>query len=211
MNTWKRNSNTQGGKKSLLVGGLILGLVSLCNGMGHQKLLASDLHPTQVGVGRRGNIFAQLTTRQLDSGKRLTQQEAATLESAQTATETTSALEAGSEVEKAAKVEQAVEAITEELNKAPQDDLSGSAPVTNFEEVIPHEESSHPDSTVEKSSTQEDKEDFIDFTPLDEDEPEEVYQASSTPVESANVESDGTAGTVAANDQINNSEESLDL
>ena len=48
MNTWKRTSNnsTQGGKKRLLLGGLVLGLVSLCNGMGHSKLLAPDLHPT---------------------------------------------------------------------------------------------------------------------------------------------------------------------
>lgn len=156
MNTWKRTSNTQGGKKSLLVGGLILGLVSLCNGMGHQKLLTSDLHPTQVGVGRRGNIFAQLTTRQLDSGKRLTQQEAATLESAETATEATTAHEAGSDVEKAAKVEQAVEAITEELNKAPQAESSGSAPVTNLEAVIPHAETTSGDSNVESSAAHED-------------------------------------------------------
>ena len=83
MNTWKRTSNTRSGKKSLLVGGLILGLVSLCNGMGHQKLIATDMHPTQAGFGRRGNIFAQLTTRQLESGKKLTQQEAAALESAE--------------------------------------------------------------------------------------------------------------------------------
>jgi hypothetical protein len=61
MNTWKRTTNNsnkgRGSKKGLLVGGLILGLVSLCNGLGHAKLLATDLHPTQAGVGRRGNIF----------------------------------------------------------------------------------------------------------------------------------------------------------
>jgi len=82
MNTWKRTSNTQGVKKHLMLGGLVLGLISVCNGMGHSKLMTTDLHPTQTGMGRRGNIFAQLTTRQLESGtnKKLSQQDAATPE-----------------------------------------------------------------------------------------------------------------------------------
>lgn len=137
MNTWKRTSNnsTQGGKKRLLLGGLVLGLVSLCNGMGHSKLLAPDLHPTQAGMGRRGNIFAQLTTRQLESGasKKLTQQDVATLVAPAEAPTDVKAADLSGETESAAKVEEAVIAITKELN----DPTSTSAPVTNSVEVIP--------------------------------------------------------------------------
>lgn len=137
MNTWKRTSNnsTQGGKKRLLLGGLVLGLVSLCNGMGHSKLLAPDLHPTQAAMGRRGNIFAQLTTRQLESGasKKLTQQDVATLVAPAEAPTDVKAADLSGDTESAAKVEEAVIAITKELN----DPTSTSAPVTNSVEVIP--------------------------------------------------------------------------
>jgi hypothetical protein len=106
MNTWKRTSSTtQGGKKRLLVGGLVLGLVSLCNGMGHSKLMTTDIHPTQNGMGRRGNIFAQLTTRQLDSGsKKLTQQDAAPLSTPELSFDAKSA-DVVADTEQAAKIE----------------------------------------------------------------------------------------------------------
>ena len=160
MNTWKRTSNnsTQGGKKRLLLGGLVLGLVSLCNGMGHSKLLAPDLHPTQAGMGRRGNIFAQLTTRQLESGasKKLTQQEAdALLTSAEAPIDAKSADLSG-ETEKAANIEEAVIAITKELN----DPTSTSAPVTNSVEVIPPTVTEASTTPVENAAEEE----CIDFS-----------------------------------------------
>ena len=159
MNTWKRTSNnsTQGGKKRLLLGGLVLGLVSLCNGMGHSKLLAPDLHPTQAGMGRRGNIFAQLTTRQLESGasKKLTQQEAATITSAEAPIDAKSADLSG-ETEKAANIEEAVIAITKELN----DPTSTSAPVTNSAEVIPPTVTEASTTPVENAAEEE----CIDFS-----------------------------------------------
>ena len=56
-------------------------------------------------MGRRGNIFAQLTTRQLDSGsKKLTQQDAAPLSSPELSFDAKPA-DTVAETEQAAKVE----------------------------------------------------------------------------------------------------------
>ena len=87
-------------------------------------------------MGRRGNIFAQLTTRQLESGasKKLTQQDAVPLSAAEPSTEPKPAENSG-DTEKAANIEQAVNAITEELSKSQETSTSG--PVTNSEGVIP--------------------------------------------------------------------------
>ena len=214
MNTWKRTSNTQGSKKRLLVGGLILGLVSLCNGMGHSKLIATDLHPTQAGMGRRGNIFAQLTTRQLDSGsKKLNQQDAAPLSAPEASTEAKYA-EPSAETERAAKVEQAVNAITEELSKSrASDQTSTSAPVTNSEGVIP-QSTQGPNTQVEKAAdakSSDSTEDFIDFTPQEDRQDEDVHTSTEThAVEGAN--NAAVPGALASNDQNNNSGEgSLEL
>jgi hypothetical protein len=204
MNTWKRTSNnsTQGGKKRLLLGGLVLGLVSLCNGMGHSKLLAPDLHPTQAGMGRRGNIFAQLTTRQLESGAsmKLTQQDAATLTAAEAPTEAKSADLSG-ETEKAANIEEAVIAITKELN----DPTSTSAPVTNSEVVIPPTVTEAATTPVENAAEEE----YIDFSAVD-NEVELVHEAAGTvPVEGANLVAPASDATI---DEINNSAgDSLEL
>jgi len=215
MNTWKRSNNTQGGKKRLLLGGLVLGLVSVCNGMGHSKMMTTDIHPTQNGMGRRGNIFAQLTTRQLDSGiNKLAQQDGATPE----LSFDEKPVDAIEDTQQAAKVEKAVNAITEELNKVPNsDDTSTSSPVTSVEEVIPHAETSSSTSQVENAAAgsgenhrSDDDKDFIDFTPV-EDNQVEATAHEEIAVESANTES---AATVSTNDQINNSVESsntLDL
>ena len=204
MNTWKRTSNnsTQGGKKRLLLGGLVLGLVSLCNGMGHSKLLAPDLHPTQAGMGLRGNIFAQLTTRQLESGasKKLTQQDAGTLVAPAEAPTDVKSADLTGDTEKAANIEEAVIAITKELN----DPTSTSAPVTNSVEVIP------PTTTqVEKAAEEE----YIDFSlPAEEESKDEepAHQAAeSGPVEGANLVTPASAATI---DEINNSAgDSLEL
>ena len=200
MNTWKRTSNnsTQGGKKRLLLGGLILGLVSLCNGMGHSKLLAPDLHPTQAGMGRRGNIFAQLTTRQLESGasKKLTQQDAGTLVAPAEAPAEAKAADLSGDPEKAANIEEAVIAITKELN----DPTSTSATVTNSAEVIP------PTTTPVENAAEEE---CIDFSAVD-NEVEDVHQAAeSGPVEGANLVTPASAATI---DEINNSAgDSLEL
>lgn len=208
MNTWKRTSNnsTQGGKKRLLLGGLVLGLVSLCNGMGHSKLLAPDLHPTQAGMGRRGNIFAQLTTRQLESGasKKLTQQEAATITSAEAPIDAKSADLSG-ETEKAANIEEAVIAITKELN----DPTSTSAPVTNSAEVIPPTVTEASTTPVENAAVEE----CIDFSAPEEEESkdeEAVHEAAgSAAVEGANLVAPASAATI---DEINNSAgDSLEL
>jgi hypothetical protein len=203
MNTWKRTSNnsTQGGKKRLLLGGLVLGLVSLCNGMGHSKLLAPDLHPTQAGMGRRGNIFAQLTTRQLESGasKKLTQQDAgsALVAPAEAPTVAKSADLSG-ETESAAKVEEAVIAITKELN----DPTSTSAPVTNSVEVIPPTVTEASTTPVENAAEEE----CIDFSAPEEEESKDeevVHEAAVTAsVEGANLDTPASAATI---DEINNS------
>jgi hypothetical protein len=68
-------------------------------------MMTTDLHPTQHGMGRRGNICAQLTTRQLDSGsKKLTQQDAAPLSSPELSFDAKPA-DTVAETEQAAKVE----------------------------------------------------------------------------------------------------------
>ena len=209
MNTWKRTSNnsTQGGKKRLLLGGLVLGLVSLCNGMGHSKLLAPDLHPTQAGMGRRGNIFAQLTTRQLESGasKKLTQQDAGTLVApAEAPTEAKSADLTG-DTESAAKVEEAVIAITNELN----DPTSTSAPVTNSVEVIPPTVTEATTTPVENAAEEE----YIDFSAPDEEESkdeEAVHEAAGTAaVEGANLVAPASDATIDENN--NSAEDQLEL
>ena len=140
-------------------------------------------------MGRRGNIFAQLTTRQLDSSasKKLTQQDAAPL----------------SDPETSAKVEQAVNAITEELSKSLE--TSTSAPVTNSEGVIPPTITEASTTQVEKAAEEkksENADEFIDFTPSEDNHVEEpAHQAADTTA----VES---AASVATNDQNNNSADS---
>ena len=203
MNTWKRTSNnsTQGGKKRLLLGGLVLGLVSLCNGMGHSKLLAPDLHPTQAGMGRRGNIFAQLTTRQLESGasKKLTQQDAA-IAPAEAPTDVKAADLTG-DTEKAANIEEAVIAITKELN----DPTSTSAPVTNSAEVIPPPVPQANTTPVENAAEEE----CIDFSAVN-NEVEEVHEAAGTAaVEGANLVTPASAATIDENN--NSAGDSLEL
>jgi hypothetical protein len=202
MNTWKRTSNnsTQGGKKRLLLGGLVLGLVSLCNGMGHSKLLAPDLHPTQASMGRRGNIFAQLTTRQLESGasKKLTQQEADALLAPAEAPIDAKSADLSGETEKAANIEEAVIAITKELN----DPTSTSAPVTNSVEVIPPTVTEASTTPVENAAEEE----CIDFSAPEEEESKDeevVHEAAVTAsVEGANLDTPASAATI---DEINNS------
>jgi hypothetical protein len=160
-------------------------------------------------MGRRGNIFAQLTTRQLDSSasKKFTQQDAVPLAAAESLTEAKSDEHSG-DTEKAAKVEQAVNAITEELSKSHE--TSTSAPVTNSEEVIPPTITEGSTTQVEKAAEEkksENTEDSIDFTPSEDNHVEEpAHQAADTSaVESANHD---TAASVATNDQNNNSADS---
>jgi hypothetical protein len=160
-------------------------------------------------MGRRGNIFAQLTTRQLDSSasKKLTQQDAVPLSAAETSTEAKPAENSG-DTEKAAKVEEAVNAITEELSKSQE--TSTTAPVTNSEGVIPPTVTEASTTQVEKPAEElkaESADDFIDFTPSEDNQVEEpAHQAADTSaVESANHD---TPASVATNDQNNNSAES---
>ena len=143
----------------------------------------------------------------------MTQQEAVILDSAENAPGEVKSNAAGNnDVEKAAKVEQAVNAITEELNKAPTEG-SGAAPVTNAEAVIPPAEKSESTTNVEKAAAKtsdhddEDDKDFIDFTPKEEKEAEAVKESSTASVESGKLDA---AATPATNDQINNSAESSD-
>ena len=160
-------------------------------------------------MGRRGNIFAQLTTRQLDSSasKKLTQQDAVPLSAAEPSTEAKPA-EISGDTEKAAKVEEAVNAITEELSKSQE--TSTAAPVTNSEAVIPPTVTEASTTPVEKAAEElkaESADDFIDFTPPEGNTVEEPahQEAGTTVVESANLD---TPASVATNDQNNNSAES---
>lgn len=120
-------------------------------------------------MGRRGNIFAQLTTRQLESGasKKLTQQDAS-LSAAEPLSEPKPAENSG-DTEKAANIEQAVNAITEELSKSQE--TSTSAPVTNSEGVIPATVTETSTTQVEKVAQEkksENDDEFIDFTPSED-------------------------------------------
>jgi hypothetical protein len=159
-------------------------------------------------MGRRGNIFAQLTTRQLDSSasKKLTQQDAVPLSAAEPSTEAKPSENSG-DTEKAAKVEEAVNAITEELSKSQE--TSTTAPVTNSEAVIPPTVTEASTTQVEKAAEElkaESADDFIDFTPSEDNKVEEpAHQAAdTTTVESANLDS---PASVATNDQNYNSAE----
>ena len=143
-------------------------------------------------MGRRGNIFAQLTTRQLESGasKKLTQQDAgsALLAPAEAPADPKSA-DLSKDTEKAANIEEAVIAITKELN----DPTSTSAPVTNSAEVIP------PTTTPVENAAEEE---CIDFSAVN-NEVEEVHEAAgTTAVEGANLVTPASAATI---DENNNS------
>jgi hypothetical protein len=154
-------------------------------------------------MGRRGNIFAQLTTRQLESGasKKLTQQDAGTLVAPAEAPIDAKSADLSGETEKAANIEEAVIAITKELN----DPTSTSAPVTNSVEVIPPTVTEASTSPVENAAEEE----YIDFSAVD-NEVEQVHEAAdSALVEGANLVAPASDATI---DEINNSAgDSLEL